>query len=64
MVVIDHDLSVETRFWRYFIYSTVIPIIISVPPYVLDYYGPTDAWCWIVEEEGAKFFVGGALRLF
>jgi hypothetical protein len=63
LVVVDHDLTVETRFWRYFVYSIVIPAVLSTPPAALGYYGTTDAWCWIKEEDNQDFFLGGALRI-
>jgi hypothetical protein len=63
LVVVDHDLSVETRFWRYFVYSVAIPVLLSIPPAVMGYYGKGVAWCWIEERKGPNFWISGILRI-
>jgi hypothetical protein len=63
LVVIDHELDLESKFWKFFIYAYSIPAVLSLPPAVLGYYSKVDnAWCWIGERE-SSMFVGDALRL-
>jgi hypothetical protein len=63
LVVVDEDMTVETRLKRYIAYAYVIPFIISIPPLAMGRYGDDETWCSITSDNEGMLDTGLILRL-
>lgn len=50
--------------WKYHIICWIVPLIISVLPFIGDNYGPAGAWCWIKHSSPAWRFCIWYIPLF
>ncbi|CAG9320960.1 GCR1_1 [Blepharisma stoltei] len=46
------NASFENYHLKYCLFSFGIPLIATIIPWIGDFYGPSNGWCWIVHDKG------------